>query len=136
MVDFNNETTIARSATEVVSILILEARKYAQDAGEVYIKAKLQGTEPNTAVLQSRIWTLWNEVRPTLKRRAKNDPEKLLTINTINESIKNDELEYDDLIQILDMINDELDDWRLTRIDGREAIDRTRVENENKAKNL
>jgi hypothetical protein len=136
VVDFNAETTVAQPAIDITRILLLEARNNAREAIEVYQKAAHAGTDPDTGVMQARVWSFWSEMRSALYRRYKKKEETIRTFDTINYQLRHEDLEAERIIDIFERLNDELDDWKFTRLDGHEVIDTLHMENENKAKRL
>lgn len=136
MVDFNAETTVATPATDITRILILQYRDNAQGAIEAYIKARISGTDPPTSNLQSNVWSFWSQMKSALLRRHADNPAMIADLERTNNELRSTDMAAQDLIDIFDSLNDELDDWRLTRVDGRDVIDTLHVENENRAKKL
>ena len=125
MVDFNNDTTIATPAGEIIKVAILERRSYFIDALEAYHKQKTPGIETHTSILKSRLLALYLELQPALERHK--SPEHLAEL--IDRIRSN---EYEDLYEAFLIINRWLDKTKLTRVDTRETYDRRRAEEENK----
>ena len=133
MVNFQDQGTVATPATDIVRIIILEARYNARLAIELFLKQKSQGIDPSTADMQSRIWAYWTELRSGMLRREKTRKDE---INLIDESFQKSDLTAEELFNIFNHLNDILDELKLTQIDSRELYDMTRPEKENRVKNL
>lgn len=129
MVDFNNETTVTRPAADIVRVLILQRRNDVIDAFEYYRGKKAEGIAINTSLLQKRMFSLFLELQATLKRRLKDPDYKVLL-----EQIKS--TKYEELYPAFLTFNEELDRMKLITIDTGKVYDSTRVEAENRARNL
>lgn len=132
MVDFNNETTIGTPAVDVVRILILQRHSDLIEAYEVYLKQKYAKINISTAVVKARLFSLFLQLQPTIKRRYGEDIE---AYNIIQKLFTNPEGQ-EKIEEALYYINELLDDLRLTRIDTKKQYNSTSVEAENKAKGL
>ena len=129
MVDFNNDSTISTPAVDIVRVLILERYNNALESIEFHRKKILAGVADPTDVIASRIYSLFllNE-KPLSRRLGKAGFENLENlVNSTRES---------DLISAFRIINDVLDQLRLTRIDTGKEIDTTNIEAENRVKGL
>jgi len=129
MVDFNNESTIGTPATDVEKISILQRRYDLLEAYEHYRKGRMQGVNINLSVVRARLTSLFLEVQATLKRRFKKDEYE-----EIKSLVFADNLEEEDFKKALFIINEELDNLRLTRVDNQKVYNSFKVEEENKIK--
>lgn len=129
MVDFNNETTITRPASDIVRVLILQRRSDLFDAFETIIKAQNQGVKRDLSLVKARLFTLYLELEAWLKRALK-EKEFIEFHHLISSN------NHDDILKAISIINIMLDKIRLIRIDTRQQYDSTRVEIENRMKKL
>ena len=123
MVNFDNDNTIGTPAIDIVRVLVLEKRTNIIEVLESINKREGEDSFDNH-VLKARIQSLYWELEGMLKRK-KLDKEISLLIFT-------KESDYDNLVKAFSMINTHMDAIRLTRIDTRNVVDRTRVENVNR----
>jgi len=126
MVDFNNDTTIGTPAIDVVRILVLQRRSDLFEAIERYNKLDYQGTTPDIAIVRARLVSLFLEIQASLKRRLKQQE-----YDQLKEKIYSP-----DIVDIMDgvyYLNEYLDNMRLTRLDNRPHVDKTKWEEVNKA---
>lgn len=130
MVDFNNEATVSRPATELVKTIIIQRRYDLFEQFENYTKRK---TEPedtqNLPLVKARLFTLYLELHPMIKR--KKDKEYITKIGKLMKSDKEE-----DIVEAIYYINDFIDLLKITKIDTRREYDSTRVEIENSEKSL
>ena len=129
MVDFNNETTVTRPAADIIRVLILQRRNDVIDSFEFFRKSKANNIQSSTAIIQSRLFALFLELQAAFKRRYK-EADYTRLLKRIESS------QYADLYDAFLTMNEELDKLKLTQIDTGKVYDSTRVEEENKAKNL
>ena len=128
MVDFNNETTIGTPAVDVVRILILQRRSDLIEAIERHNKISFQGSDTDGAVIRARLISLFIEVQAGLKRRlVAQDYEAL------KKRVYDPNADYDTIMECLEYINSYLDELRLTRIDTKPLVDKTKWEEHNQA---
>ncbi|GAJ07916.1 unnamed protein product [marine sediment metagenome] len=132
MVDFNNDSTVGVPATDVQRISILQRRYELIESLEDYKKKKFANTNCGMGLLRARLISLFVELQATLKRRwnNKNDKDKY-------DKIKKacfESTEEEKIIESIFIINEELDEMRLTRIDTQKKYDGGDVEAENKEK--
>ena len=96
------------------------------DAWELFYKEECQEdkVEKNLNIIMARTQTLFQELKPQLKRKMKDEKihELQKDITTKNKA----KLEL-----LRDMLYDYLDDIRLTRIDTQAKYDRTMLEKDN-----
>jgi len=129
MVDFNNESTIGTPAADVEKISILQRRYDLIEAYENYKKMRLQGAGSSLSITRARLISLFMEIQASLQRRLKKeDYEKLKGL------VFAEKMEEEDFMQSFFLINKELDDIRLTRIDSQQVYNKFNVEEENKIK--
>lgn len=129
MVDFHNESTVGTPALDVVKILILQRRYDVFEALEIYNKDKLANQEVSNTLLKSRLFTWFVEIQASLKRRlSKKDYEDLY-----NKITSDDE---GAILEAIFIMNEELDNINLTKIDQRKQFDTTNMLKENKMKGI
>jgi hypothetical protein len=128
VVDFNSEATIARSKAEIEGFSILEKRAFVIDAIEDYEKKLGGGVSPHPQYVRARLIALFWQVRAMLKRKDKKRHD-VLWIGVKSKNYPELEVAFDDL-------SDYLDSLKLTQIDTGKVYDSSRVEEENRAKNL
>jgi len=128
MVDFNNETTVGTPALDVVKIIILQRQFDLIEAWESYNKKNTE-TDADPNIFQARLFSLFMQIEALLHRRFKKEEYEELYKLVRSHKVADSEKAY--LI-----INRELDNLNLTKIDIRRKIDTTRVENENREKGL
>ena len=128
MVDFNSEATIARSKAEIEGFSILEKRAFVIDAIEDYEKKSAGGVNANCQYVRARVIALFWQVRAMLKRK------QLKLHDVLWVSVKS--RRYEELEDAFDKLSDYLDSLKLTQIDTGKVYDSSRVEEENRAKNL
>ena len=126
MVDFNAEATVSASAIDILRILILQRRNDVIDAFEQYRKIE-KHSNPDTAIIRSRLISLFMEIQAMLKRKLKEYEE-------LCELIQSEE--FDSLEVAFFLINEFLDDNKLIRIDNRKIYDSTRAASEDEEKGL
>lgn len=126
MGDFDYQSTVGKSAEEVVKLNIIGRKYNLTEAWERFRKQKADGTNPYIGYISSRTASLFDEWQATLKRVMKKpDYEDL------RQKARESRKEYE-LIKAFDLISEWLDHLNITRIDLKKVYDTTRVENENK----
>jgi hypothetical protein len=128
MVDFNSEATIGTPALEVEKISILQRRYDFIEALEDYKKKRMMNTPQPISYASARLYSLFMEIEPMLKRRLTLNlyrELKSLCLNQQNEGL---------LIYGFELINEQLDKINLIKIDTNKVYDPTNVETENKIK--
>lgn len=92
MVDFNNDSTITRSAKDILAVLIIEKRTYVIDAIEQYIKDKSRGIHPSISIVKARLHSFYIEILPSIAKSYNDDEHKklyaLITSTNIEDLIK------------------------------------------------
>jgi len=126
MVDFNAEATVSSSAIDILRILILQRRNDVIDSIESYKKIE-KHTDPDTTIVMSRVFSLFLEIQAMLKRKYKE-------YNELEKDAKSDD--YETLLKTFLILNEFLDNNRLTRIDTRNVYDSTRTSSEDSEKGL
>lgn len=126
--DFNNETTVGIPAADVERISILQRRYDMIEALEDYKKKRLNGVGVTLSIVRARLFSLFVEIQALLKRRLSE-----IEYNNILNSCLNDTKE-DELIKTIFLLNEQLDEIKLTRIDTSRVYDSLNVEEENKEK--
>lgn len=130
MVNFNNDTTIGTSATDIMRVLILEKRTNIIEALENINKKGLTDVY-DLHILKARIQSLYWELEGMLFRNMK--PEELIKLK---ENVFNTANKKELLLETFSNLNMFLDTLQLTRIDTRINVDRKRVENVNTANHI
>ncbi len=129
MVDFNNDSTIGTPAVDIERISILQRRYHLIEAYEEYKIKKYFGSQIPIHVVRARMLSLFIEIQATLKRRLKKNEYDELRKKVISEKTTDDEV-----YELIETINEELDEMRLTRVDTQKVYDSTDVEAENEVK--
>jgi len=132
MVNFENETTVSTPAGDIVKILLLQKREDLHNELEKFNKLKSLGTEPEQAVLKSKIGSLIIELLPYLKRKLKTEEYESKTEVLKKVFFNDEEIDSPIILEIIQDINKILDELRVTRIDTRVRYDRSNVEEDNK----
>lgn len=129
MVDFDSEVTVSTPATDIVKILILQARANLFESIEAWKRDEAQNIDRGSeAVAKARLNTLFMELQGVLKRKM---DEKDY------ESLKKDCNSGENLLKRTYELNEFIDEkLKITQIDTRKQYDRTRVEEENEEKGL
>lgn len=133
MVDFESDATVARPAADIVRILILQRRNDLIDALEEYRKADFHGVQASLRVVRARLNSLFTELEASLKRR--HDKEGPSPYKELRSLIKEGDT-IEEVEEAMSFINEELDNWKLTRIDTIKQYDSTDAETENSEKGL
>jgi len=124
--DFKDIASVGTPAADIVRVLILEDRRNAYHAWEDYYKKRLVGGGIPTNIVRARIYTLFMGLVAALDRRWKKTPEKLVDLE--KKIIEGD---VEDMRKALRIIETYLDEIRLTRLDVKQSVDRTRIEDDN-----
>ena len=114
MVDFNNDVTIGTPAIDVMRILILEARHNLFESIEKYKRDRANGIGASTATMKSRLWRLFTEIAPTIKRFKPDEYEALSAF-----CLDSNKSEFNDILSATQILIDVLDGIELTRIDNK-----------------
>jgi hypothetical protein len=137
MVDWNNEKTISTPSSDIVRVLILQARANLFEAIEFYQKEKLRGVDSDVATIRARLLTYFLELQAGIKRRWwENKDNKAQYGLLYNEIYGNNQISFERIIEIACLLNEELDHLTLIRIDNKKRYDSTRVEVEDEMKGL
>ena len=113
MVDFNAEATVSTPATDVMRILIIEARENLLQSMETYDKHEADGRNMPTSIMKSRLSNLFRQISQTIKRQLTEEE-----YNNLRNLIKDkDENTAEDIQNAADIIFNVLDTVGLTRID-------------------
>lgn len=126
MVDFNAEATVSAAATDILRILILQRRNDVIDSIEQYRKIE-EHSDPDTGVIRARLFSLFLEIQAMIKRKRKDYED--ISKGTLSKK-------FDELLETFMILNEFLDENRLTRIDTKEVYDSTRVSSEDKQKGI
>lgn len=129
MVDFNDSMTVAIPAYDIVKILILQSRDNFIQALEAYRRTKYKGIQASSHEIQSRIQSLYEEVRSAMKNSMSEEEFDKLT-----KSVES--AEYDMLIESWHIIDEWLYVKKLIQFDTKIRYDSSRTEIENDMKNI
>jgi hypothetical protein len=129
MVDFNNEATVGVPAVDIERITILQRRYDFLEALEDYKKKKSLGVNISLNIVRARLGSLFFEIQATLKRRLLKDTALYDDIKNKCLSTKTTE---DNIQDIFFIINQELDNIKLTRVDNKNQYDFSLTEEDNK----
>jgi len=135
MVDFNNETTVSTPATNIVKVLLLQARAVLFEALEQYYTHKFNGITPNISVARARLLIAFLELQGYLKRTLPKDraKEEQKTYSQVFEKLDSEEFEEKDMKDLVQFLNVKLDKLNITKIDTHKEYDRSSWEQDNKA---
>lgn len=138
MVDFHNETTIGTPAVDVQRITVLQRRYDLFEALEDHMKrTKIGGAFP-IAYVEARLFTLFMEVEPMLKRHLKKNEEgkvKYIKLRDICLHETKEEISKKEILWAIFQLNRFLDDpLRITRLDTKQQYDPQDMEGENDVK--
>lgn len=144
MVDFNNEGTVGTPPGDLLKIIALQKRDYFLDALEQYKKVEYKGqTEAEQNIVCARMLNLFLELQAALYRTMKGQRVKAMKDGKAVDVDRYDHLErlaysktVDDVLSAYYIINGWLDEKKLTRLDTRQDYDASRVERENRVKDL
>lgn len=119
MVDFNNETTITKSAIDIERILVLQKRDELILALSDYLVSFKSGVDRGEAInLDKKLYAFFFQFYATLKRKMNN-------FIAIEEKINNHNYEYSDVVDWFKEWSVILDDFRLTKLDIKVSRDRS-----------
>lgn len=123
-----NVSTSVSTPIEYYKILVLQRLNDLNEGWESYSKQKHLGIQSDLNIVQARTESLYNALRPFLKRKFKEE-----NIKEIDKTLFGDkEATEKQLRNIFNSISEQLDADRITRMDTRAVYDGTRVEEENK----
>ncbi len=131
MVDFDNEVTVGIPAVDVEKISILQRRHDLLEAYEDYKKKRFSGAGVPLSFVRARLISLFLEVQAMLQRRMK--PE---VYNKFKEDCFTEKADENSILELVYIINGQLDEIKLTRVDTQKVYNERRVEEENKVKNF
>ena len=126
--DFNNETTVGIPAADVERISILQRRYDLIEALEDYKKKRLRGSGVDLSIVRARLFSLFIEIQALLKRRLNEKDYNHILYSCLNST------KEEDLVLVIFLLNEQLDEIKLTRIDTSRVYDSKDVEEENKEK--
>jgi hypothetical protein len=133
MVDFNNETSVSTPATNIVKILVLEARYNSLLALEFYNSKISAGINSEQATLRARLGTWFMEHQAYLKRTLiKEEDKKLYKKIKDNIFFKKNNLNNEDILEAVEYLNKIIDLLKINKLDTRQQYDTTDVEEDNK----
>lgn len=118
MVDFDNEVTITTPASDVVRILILEARYNLFDAVENYLKVQTDGADVSTSTMKSRLWRLFMETEALLSRHMGEEDFKVLVAFCNDPDTSNPK----EIMRLTGLVNATLDKLELIKIDNKRQL--------------
>lgn len=134
MVNFNNETSVSTPATNIVKILLLEARYNSLIALEFYNSKVSAGISSDQALLRARLGTWFMEHQAYLLRTSTSTEEKK-RYKEIKDNLffKKGNLEYNIILDIIECLNAVMDKLKINKLDTRKQYDTTNVEEDNEA---
>jgi hypothetical protein len=127
MVDYRSLPTVGTTPGAIVKIQVLELRSYVGDAIEAYIKVNERTPSMNTdlSIIRSRLYHLWKEIGAHYKRTEGQERATIIKMGILSART------WEDLDALYDVLDEYLDEKRLTRFDTKKDIDTTDVEAEN-----
>lgn len=125
MVDFNNETTVTKTADEIEKLCILERRYNLIEAFEDYLKKNYSGFDTETNIIRARLVSLYLNSSEIIKRNTEEKKLKELKTKIFKST------EADDLLEAISTINEILDKIKLTKVDYIKEYDETDIEQSN-----
>ena len=133
MVDFNNETTITRPATDILKMTILQRRYETINALGWYAEKEESGHAQSlgTSKVRSSLLQLFYDCRSMLKNRMKADSFAAMEKNILENNV-----DSQTILELFELIDTELYSVGLTKFDTGRVYDSTSVEAENKEKGL
>ena len=127
--DFNNEATMGKKPTELVSSIIIEKVYNFLEADEDWAKKSLQGGQITYAIARARLRTLFFSSHTLLKRNlGKEDYQDLIDTCLSTSS----QITHETCLDCFGQIFEVLDKVGLWKIDTKPVFDRHRVEEANK----
>lgn len=130
MVDFNNDNTISRPPRDIVAYIVIEKLYNYIEADEDFTKKKMLGsTAPQLiAIPRARLRSLFLICHPLLQRKLSDEDYEILhrTCVQITEKITSD-----DLLFSFNILAKVLDDLELTKLDTKQKLNRTNIEETN-----
>lgn len=120
MVNFENETTVATPAKDVMKIYLLQCKAFAEDTWRKYRKIYYNGNASSLADCKAAVEQLYIVMKPMLDRHW--DDKTMLKENILNEIEKGKDRE---ILQIMIKLNYILDKMNLTRLDTTQGRERT-----------
>jgi len=140
MVDFNNETIISQSPTEVLKLLILEKQDFTIEAVKVMFENYYRTTTYKTWVFKSSLQCIFWYINPMLKNSiyaGDSFNDKKITQDSYDQLKKNiDSSNVEDNLQALEFIQLYLYYKGLLKIDNKKNYDSSKPEAVNIAKDL
>ena len=127
--DFNNEATMGKKPTELVSSIIIEKIYNFLEADEFWSQKVMQGGGASYAIARARLRTLYNSSRNILQRNMTPKEYEKLTEVCMNTSVSMQPNEpllcYEKMFSVFDKVG-------LWKIDTKAVYNRERVEEANK----
>ena len=119
MVDFDNETTVATPAKDVMKIYLLQCKAYLEDCWRMYRKDDYAGINSNLNTVRAALEQLYIVIERIIFRHWPNDN----SVSTKKEDILNIIAtgKSEALLKLIIDINIVLDKTRLTRLDTKAA---------------
>lgn len=133
MVDFNNDNTISKPPKEIVSLIVIEKFYNFLEADEHVMKQRIMGANASFAVPRARLRNLFLVCYPMLKRRMKDKEFESLRELCVIGVQENKKVEYKDIVEGFTKISALLDQLELTKLDTKPGINRTKIEQSNRA---
>ena len=112
MVNFDNETTVATPAKDVMKIYLLQCKAFVEDVWRNYRKADFAGANPGLFEVRSALEQLYLVMEPMIERHWDDQEIKKEDILHNIEHAKKDSF-----LKLIIKFNKVLDKTKLTRID-------------------
>lgn len=137
MVNFNNETTVATPAKDIIRVLALQARANVFESWEYYLKKKETSSNVDISTVKARLSVWFLEHQAYIKDRVLTGKDKVKYEKMKLDMLINlHKLKEEEVIENILFLNELVDKLKLTRLDTRAVWDRTSLEDSNEAQGL
>jgi hypothetical protein len=126
------DNIVGLAPLNIIKIGIIEARENFILAYETYAQDMERGIQPQLSYMIGRLKTWFMKLQAGLKRRLK-DYDYLYLKEMIMD---NPNLSLDEILDVYYILNEEMDAMGLTKIDTKEKINRSLVEQANRSHGL
>lgn len=116
MVDFDNETTVATPAKDVMKIYLLQCKAYTEDIWRLWRKGDFSGIDKGLHDVRASLEQWFIVMEPMIDRHWKDQEAKIKKEN-ISDTISKGRKE--DLFNLIIDFNRLLDNTKITRLDTR-----------------
>jgi len=117
MVNFDNDTTVATPAKDVMKIYLLQCKAYVEDCWRDYSKVYYLGSQGDTSKIKAGLEQLYLVMHPMIERHWIDDDMGLKKAE-IRTAIQ--KASPDDLFNLIIKFNAILDNVQLTKLDTRQ----------------